>query len=202
MFIEELTKETVAKIMALKGEARGVVFKTDSEFVLREKGAAGLAAVEKELVRLGQPIKYQAIATMAFYPVGLRALSLLVIGRTFDFNEEKIKEMGFHATKVSLIIKLFVKYFFSIQQAFFKEAPKIWRRHWTQGKIEPVSLDEEGKTAVLRVVDFNLHPVFCHYLEGYFSGILHMLIKAPQIQSQETKCFFRGDNFHEYIFKW
>jgi hypothetical protein len=198
----EITKESVKKLLEIEGEVRGVVFKTDGEYILKEKGQEGLNKLERELKNLGQPIKYKKIETLAFYPVGLRAISLLVIKKVFNFDDEKIKEMGFFATKTSLIVKLFIRHFLSIQRVFFKEAPKIWRKHWSAGEINPIELNEEKKYALLRLKGFSLHPIYCCYLEGYFRGILQMIVKSSQIMSEETKCSFRGDKYHEYLVKW
>ena len=64
-------------------------------------------------------------------------------------DDEKIKNMGLVATKKSLIIKLFVRYFISAQRVFFKEAPRIWQKHWTVGEVIPIELDEEKKNGYL-----------------------------------------------------
>src|SRR3989344_5526915 len=108
---QNLSKELAQKIMETKGEARGTALKTDSDFVLREKGEEGLMAVEKTLKELGFPIKYKEINTMEFYPIGLRIISILAIKETFVLSYEQIEEMGQSAPKVSLIVKLFLKYF-------------------------------------------------------------------------------------------
>ena len=195
-------KEKLSKLAKIKGEVRGVAFKTDMEFILKEKGEKGLKKVEDELKKIGFPIEYKTIKVMDFYPIGLRVISLLVIKETFDFDDEKIKSMGVFAAKVSLIIKLFVKYFFSIQRVFFKEAPKMWEKHYTISKLIPVELNEKKKYAILQVEDLALDPVFCTYLGGYFCSILQMVINTNAIDFQETKCPFRGDKYHEYFLKW
>jgi len=201
--MEEITKEEIEKLIEVKIETRGVVFKTDGEYILEKKGKAGLKELEVALEKLGHPIKYKEIKTMGFYSAGLRILSLLVIKKIFNFDDEEIKEMGFVATKKSLIIKLFIRYFLSIQRVFFKEAPRIWQKHWTRGVLAPVELNEEKKYAVLRLKDFDLHPLYCSaYLRGYLSGILQMLIKTPKITCREIKCSFRGDEYHEYLLEW
>jgi hypothetical protein len=197
-----LNKEIIDKLMEIKGEARGVVLKTDEEYILKEKGKKGLEKLEKRLKELGHPIKYNQIKTMNFYPVGLRILSLLVIKEIFNFDDKEIQRMGIFATKMSFIIKLFTKYFLSLRRVLMNEAPKIWTKHWTVGKLVPVKLDEKEKYAILRVVDFNLHPVYCVYLRGYFEGMLQMIVKPSKIISQETKCFFKGDPYHEFTVKW
>jgi len=199
---QELTKEIAKKLMEIKGEARGVVFKTDIEYILGEKGEEGIKKLEDELEKLGYPVKFKEIKTMEFYPVGLRAISLLAIKKVFNFDDEKIKEMGFYGTKISLIIKFFIKYVFSFQRVFFKESPKIWREHWTIGEMAPVELNEEKKYAILRLKDFNLHPIYCRFLEGYISGLIQLMVKSPKIICEETKCTFRGDEYHEYLIKW
>jgi hypothetical protein len=198
----ELTKEIAKKLMKIKGEVRGVVLKTDAEYILREKGKEGVKKLEEELDKLGCPIKFEEVKTMAFYPVGLRALTLLTIKKVFNFDDEKIKEMGFFATKTSLIIKIFTRYFFSVQRVFSKEAPRFWKKHYNIGELIPVELSEEKKYAILRLKDFDIHPILCRYLGGYFCGITKMVIKSPQINFEERKCTFRGDKYHEYLLKW
>jgi len=201
--VGEIKEDEVKKIMKVKIETRGVVLKTDGEYILEKEGEKGLKQLEAELKRLGHPIKYREIETMAFYPAGLRALSLLAIKKTFNFDDEKIQEMGVVATKKSLIIKLFIRYFLSVQKVFFEEAPRIWQKHWTKGILTPLKLNEEKKYAILKLENFDLHPLYCSvYLPGYFSGILQMLIKTNKITAQETKCSFRGDEYHEYLLKW
>ncbi len=199
---QKLTKEQAQKLMNIKGEVRGVTFKTDIEYILREKGERGLKEVEQALEKLGVNLKYKDINTMDFYPVGLRVLSLLVIKDVFNFSNDKIKEMGLFATKVSLIIKLFTRYFLSLQRVFFKEAPRIWKKHWTVGTLLPVELNEKEQYAIIRLKNFNLHSIYCHYLGGYFCGVLQLIIKSTQITSEETKCSFLGDEYHEYLIKW
>jgi len=199
---QELTKEIAQKLLEIKGEIRGVDLKTDAEFVIKEKGKEGLKKVEEELKELGYPIEYGKIETMNFYPGGLKALSLLAIKKTLNFSDEKIMEMGVIAPKISIIIKLFIKHFFPIRKFFFQESPKIWKEHWTTGEFIPVELDEEKKFAVARVKDFNLHPVYCTYLRGYFSTFTQITVGGREIICQETKCPFRGDEYHEYLIKW
>jgi len=199
---QKITKETAKELMKIKGEVRGVTFKTDIEYILKEKGQEGLRKIEKELEKLGVSIKYKEMNTMTFYPVGFRALSLLVIKKVFNFSDEKIKEMGFFATKVSLIIKLFTRYFLSLQRVFFREAPRIWKKHWTVGELIPVELNEEKRYAIIRLKNFDLHPVYCRYLSGYFCGVLNLIVKSTTITSEETKCTFLGDEYHEYLLKW
>jgi hypothetical protein len=199
---QKLTKEIAQNLIKIQGETRGVVLKTDSEYIVKEEGKEGVKKIEDKLKELGCSIKYKEIETLNFYPIGLRILSLLVIKEIFNYNDDKIKKMGFFATKTSLIIKLFVQYFLSLERVVYKESPKMWRKHYTIGELVPIELNQEKKYGILRLKNCDLHPTFCCYLGGYFCGILQMLIKTPQINFEETKCSFRGDKYHEYLIKW
>ena len=200
--MEEIIKEKIQKLMRLKGEARGVTLAIDRDYLLKNKGEEGLKKVEEELAKLDHPIKYKEIETFSYYPVGLRILSLLVIKKVFNFDDEKIEDIVFFGTRVSLIVNFFTKYIFSLQRVFLREGPRIWREHWSVGKLIPVELNEEKKYAILQLKDFNLHPIYCIFLKGYLSGLFSMIIKSPKITCQETKCSFRGDEYHEYLIKW
>ena len=199
---QELNEEYVKKIMTLPAEVRGVVFKTDGEYILREKGEEGLRQLEEKLKSFGHPIEYKKIEALSFYPAGLRLLSLLTIQQLFSFDNEKIKEMGTFASRTSLMIKLFINYFLSVEKVFFNEAPKIWKKHYSIGELIPVSIDQEKKIGIIQLKDCDLHPLFCLYLGSYLCGFFQMLIKSPGIYFQETKCTFRGDKFHEYQITW
>lgn len=121
---EKLTKELTKKLMEIKGEARGVTLEIDGKYILKEKGEEGLKKLEDELEKLGYPIKYKEIKTFDYYPAGLRALSLLAIKKVFGFDIKKIKEIGFSGTKISLIIKFFIRYVFSFQKFFSEKLQK------------------------------------------------------------------------------
>lgn len=188
--------------MEVKGETRGVTLTIDRDYILKNKGEEGLKKVEEELGELGYPIKYKEIETFGYYPVGLRALSLLAIKKVFDFDDKKIEEIGFFGTRVSLVAKFFIKYISSVPKVFLREGQKIWRKHWTIGRLVPIEFNKEKKYAVLQLKDFNLHPIYCIFLRGYMSGLFSLIIKSPQITCQERKCPFKGDEYHEYLIKW
>ena len=196
---QEPKKTTLQKLMEIKGETRGVVFKTDAGFVLREKGKEGLERIEQELKRIGHPIDYDKVETMGFYPLGLRILSLLVIQKVFEFSKEDIKRMGAQAPKRSLITKLFMKYFLSLERTA-KESSRMWKEHYTVGQID-VTPNEKERWCTVRLKNFALHPVLCLYYEGYFSTVMRMIVGVP-VTSEEKECPFRGDKRHEYYFTW
>jgi len=198
----KLNKELADQIMAMPGEARGVVFKTDGDYILKEKGEDGLKKLGDELIALGHPIEYKKIEALSFYPIGLRIISLLAVQKVFSFDEAKIKELGSFASRTSLMVKLFINYFLSVEKVFFNEAPKIWRKHYSVGDFLPTEFNEKDKYGIIQLKNYQFHPIFCLYLGSYLCGFFQMLIKSPEISFEETKCPFRGDDYHEYKIRW
>ncbi len=197
----ELTQEELKKIMDTKGDVRGVVFKTDYLFVLNNFGGEGVRKVEKELERMGYPFDYKNnVNSMDFYPIGMRAVSLLAIGKVFTLGEKEIEEMGRSAPKSSLMVKFFMRYFLSIENIFNK-AGEMWDKHYTVGELDAFQINMEEKYAVIRIHDINLHHIFCIYLSGYLSSVVRMAI-GEDVTSERTKCTHKGDDYHEIIIRW
>lgn len=198
--MQKLTKELAKKLMETEGEARGANLKTDWEVILSRYGDEGLKKLEAKMAELGYPIKYDEIETMNFYPIGLDALSILSIKETFNLSDQELKKLGAAAVKFSLFLKILIKYFPSLN-LLAKEAPKMWREHYSVGDLEVVETNEKEKYIILRIKNFGFHPAQCANLQGYFSKILQMAVKAP-VTCEETKCTFRGDAYHEFMIKW
>ena len=195
---EIITKEEFNKFMELEGETRGVGFKTEAKFILKEEGMAGLKKLEDIMEKFGYP--YKNIQTMDFYPMGLLAVALLSIKGLFNYDDKKFQEMGRFEAKFSLIIRLFMKYFISIERVI-KEVPKMWRKYYTVGDLKVIEFNEKKKYAIIRLENFQLHPLLCQVFEGYFPSVLQMIV-GGFVTCEETKCTFRGDDYHEFLMKW
>ncbi len=198
---EELTKKLADKLMKTEGATRGFNLEHDREWILKEKGEEGLKKVEKELERIGRPIHYKQLKTMDFYPAGMRALSLLAIKKVFDLSKEEIKEVFVSHAKRSLIVKLFAKYFYSLSLTLRKTS-EMWERYWTKGELVTEKHSPEEKLVVLRLKDFELHPLFCYCLEGYFVTIAELVTGSKEVRCRETKCTFEGAPYHEFIIEY
>ncbi len=195
-----ISKEEFNKLMSLKGEVKGNGMKTHAKFILEKEGKEGLKKLEEAMAQIGYPVKYDKIKATALYPLGAEALTLVAIKRLFNYDKETFIEMGkFHA-KFSLIIRLFMRYFFSPQR-IQKEAPKIWKSYFTVGRLEVLDLDMERKSVIFRIYDFKFHPIHCILLLGIFPTVLQMIFKNP-VKCEETKCIHRGNQYHEFILKW
>ncbi len=198
---EKLTRELAKKLMKIKGEARGTHFICDAKFVLKEKGKEGLKKVEEKLKEVGYPIEYEKIKNMEFYPAGMRALSLLAIKEAFKWDDEKIKEMCAFAPKISFIVKLFARFFFSPVE-IIKKGPEIWREYFTEGDFEIIKVDLKKKECIFRVKNFSLCKSYCKCLEGFITSLVKMVLNPKKIDCKEQKCTFEGGKYHEYLVTW
>ncbi len=195
------TKDQADEIMKLEGETRGAVFKTDEKFILYKGGEGELAKVEEKIKEWGYSLNYKETGTMDFYPIGLRVLSILAVAEVFGFDEEQVKnEIGLNAPKMSFIVKVFAQHFFSVKKTF-EQVSKLWARHYSRGKLIPAKLDEEKNFLVLELEDFNIHPIMCSYLSGYFKKISEIVLKK-EVEIEEGKCSYRGDDKHIFTIKW
>ncbi len=197
---EEITQEVIEKLMQIKGECRGTALKSDADFILKEEGKDGVMKLEEKMAELGYPIKYKNIKATNFFPIGLRAIQLMVLKKHFGFNREKFRQLGLFQTKVSLIVKIFMKFFVSLQ-AVSNQAPKMWRKHYTVGNLEVSKIDKEKKEGLIILKNFNLHPFHCQFLEGFFASIVSMIV-GDTVVCEEIKCTFKGDDYHEFLGKW
>lgn len=200
--MEDFAKEEIKKLMGTPGEARGVVFQTDAEYVQNKKGKEGLLKVKEELKKIGCPVDYENIKATGWYPLGLRAISLLAIKKVFDWGDKEIEDMGNAAPKYSFIVKMFLKYFSTIRMTY-DESPKYWVKHYTTGQLETPGYSLKDKYFLVRLKNFKVHPILCVYLGGYFIRISQYLLKNTKNNKvKETKCVFRGDPYHEFVVTW
>lgn len=194
-----ISKEELDELMKIKGEVRGVAIKGEMDFVLKEEGKEGFKKLKDTMEALGYPIEYRKIKPMDFYPLGLHGTVQLAIKRLFNWDDKKFQEMGRFEAKTSLITRLFMRYFFSSEK-IVEEAPKMWREYFTVGDLKIIEYDEEKGYSISRLENFRIHPIQCQVLIGYFSSIVQMVI-GGRVIGEETKCVFRGDEYHEFLLK-
>jgi hypothetical protein len=148
---------------------------------------------------MGYPIDYSTVKAMAWYPIGLRAISLLAIKRALNWDDAQIKEMGKNAPKYSLITKLMLRYFAN-PDIIAPRAGTYWHKNYSVGSLEGKVIDH---SAIIRLRDFLIHPILCTYLEGYFACVLSMIVgQDNKLSVEETKCMHRGDEHHEFLLRW
>ena len=197
----KITKPEADKVVGFDSEASGVVFQTDAEYVLATYGEPALRKVEKRMKELGHDFSYMRISAGDHYPTGLRVLSLMVIKEVLNLTDEDIKIMGDNAPKISMIIRLMLKFFVSLEKALSK-APKAWEKHYSTGKLIIHEINREKKQIIVRLLDFKTHPLFLKYLEGYFQRFVQFTLPNEKVQSKLVKSMNKKDKYNEFKLYW
>jgi predicted hydrocarbon binding protein len=196
----DISQEDSLKLIHSEGEVRGVVFKTDKNFILKKGGEEKLKEVEKEMEKMGYPLLYNEVEAMNFYPFGVRVLSILAIAKVFNLDDEGVREMGMLAPKASVLIRVFTKYFLSVEQTL-KKVGEIWGKHSTVGKAEAQEVNGKEGYAIFHFSNLKSHPIYCNYLCGYLSGIIEMTV-SKKVNVEETKCSLKEGDVHEFKATW
>ena len=196
-----ISKEELQEFMKLKGEARGIALKTEADFIIKEKGREGLKKLEEAITQAGYPLSYNKLRPLNFYPLGLEIAILVTAQRLFNWDDQMFYELGkFEPKGPSLIIRLFVKHFSSVEK-LIGEVAKMWDKYYSIGKIEVEEYNKEERRITVTVKDFSAHPLLCLDFSGFFASVLQMAIK-DNVTCEETKCIHKGDKYHEFLLKW
>lgn len=157
--------------------------------------------LEKTMSQLvGYPFKYKSLSAMTFYPLYLGALNLVIVQRIFNYHDDKFEEIGRVSSRLPLAIRLYMKYLTSMEN-LIKQAPKMWKMYFSVGELKVIESDTDRGRTVLRVENFKAHPLHCQILRGYFPSLAEMMIKE-RVECRETKCIYRGDEYHEFVLQW
>lgn len=195
-----ITIKEIEELKKIKGELRGSGVKEEFDFVLKEEGREGLRKLEENLERLGFNLKREEIKIMSFYPLSHYAVAQLLMKRLFSWDNKKLQEMGRFESKSSLIMRLFMKYFVSVEAAA-EQASKMWEKYYTVGNLSITKIDKENHIAIIRLEDFYCHSINCETLKGYFASVVQM-VTGKEVECRETKCIHKGDDYHEFYLKW
>lgn len=184
----------------LKGQVRGVAFKGYQKFILEKEGPDGLKKLEEEVSRITQTFDLNRVEAMKFYPFWFYVAVLEIIKRLFDYNDEKFQEMGRFNIKTSLLIRSSLKYFLSLERVL-KETPRLWKKYLTAGTLYIKEYNEKEQRIVIQIKDYYGTPLQCSILKGFFVQALEMVLKKEG-ECKETKCIYRGDEYHEFLITW
>jgi len=195
-----ISKEELDKISEESGEARGATFKNALDFVLKKEGPDGLKKIENLMEELGYPIKSTEIKLMNFYPLNSYLVLQLAIKNFFNYDDKDFQEMGEFMAKSSMIMRLFMKYFASLDN-LIKQGPRAWRMYFSTGELKVVEINKEKKYMVSRLEDFAYGQLHCQIIKGFYSSIIQMILRS-KVTCEEIKCPLRGDEYHEFLFKW
>ncbi len=183
-----------------KGRVRGDVLSASLKYILEKEGEEELEKIEKALYQHGYPFKIKNSKQFLFYPVQTEVLIALLAKEIFNWTDEDIYEMGIGATKVSFIVKMSFPFFVSTSR-LFKGTAHFWKKNYDFGELEPVMIDDEKGIGIIRIKDYDIHPVSCLYNAGYMVGATRLVFKGD-VKIKETKCVHKGDPYHEYVINW
>ena len=196
-------KKEIEKLKKLSGKERGVDIKYLAHYVNLKKGKEGFEKVKTELKRLNYQLPdIEKINNMEWIPVSLVTIFFLASIKLFNWQEEDIIEMGRNVWSYSSTLRrFFIKYFLSPKKTL-EMGVRNWRRFYNFGEIELVRYDKKKKLAIARLKNFKKHPFTCIYFQGVFSKVIEMATGSKNVRAKETKCMFKGDPYHEWVFEW
>jgi len=195
-----ISEEELAELEQIKGETTGNSIKNTGEFVLKEEGKEGLKKLEEAMKILGFPINYKQIRATDYYPSKLLAATFLVTKGLFKYDDNKFRRMGEFRAKVSIMLKILMKYLVSLDKTS-REIPRMWRKFFTTGDAKVVETDKENKRVILRIENYYFHPIQCRVMEGIFSTLLQIIV-GDKVVCREVKCVHHGDIYHEFLLEW
>ncbi len=196
-----LTRQEFGEIVKLEGQVRGSALNTDAAYIQSHEGREGLRRAEERFLNLGYPLEYRNIKDMGWYPISLRVLSLCVMRDVFGFDEGGLKELGDTAPKFSFMVKVFMK-FTNPDELDPDRVPGYWRMHYSIGDMAVSEVSNQKGFVTLRLSNFRVHPVLCPYFEGYLRRLLQFSFVDEEVMSVETRCLYKGDDFHEFRISW
>jgi hypothetical protein len=191
--------DELSEIIHSPGYVRGVVLCTDAKYVLRDGGEETLKRVQIEAEDMGFPIDYGNVKQMNWYPIGLRAISLFAIKNALNWDDEKLMKMGMSAPKHSIITKMMLRFFVSMD-ILSEKAQHYWNKHYSVGSVM-VKVDNSSAFICLR--GCNMPRALAPYLEGYFIGATSMVIGNHQHIGLAESIWMHGDGeCNEFVLNW
>ena len=183
----------------MEGECKVATINANIGYIQKKAGINGVDRVIEELKKRGYPQDIRKMKDMDLVPVDMRKELLFVVRDELGWDDKRIMDMGEQAVKSSFIMRTFIGIFMNMER-IFKTAPDMWKNNYTVGKLGS-SVDSKKGEGVITLTEFDQDPLVCTYFLGYFIGVAK-LAKTTNLHVKETKCIFRGDDCHEYIFTW
>ena len=194
-----ISKEEIDEIITSAARVRRVVLHTDTEYVRRHQGVEVLRLVEKETRETGYPIDYDNLKLWDWYPVALRAISLLAVKKVLNWDDEQLRGMGRSAPRYSIITRLMIRYFVSLSK-LIEKVQTYWNKNYSAGSLT-ARLDDRSVFICIEGCQIP-RPLF-PYLEGHFVGAMGMVIgNHEQIRLEETEWMHRDGKCFEFVLRW
>lgn len=197
-----ISSQELRKIKKIKGKIRGTAFRNDFDCVKEKGGKKQLDQVKKRLRELGceEEIYQEKISIFNWYPLWCHVLFFVILNEEMGWREKDIFNIGFHGTRASLVLRIIPKQAFNLEK-IFSQSHKYWDKNFSVGKMEAEKYDLKEKYVVLKLKEFNVHPLECWTIKGYLAGFMDILGKSD-VQVKETKCTHQGNKFHQFKITW
>lgn len=196
-------KETVERLKNLKGNVKGDCTEAIVKYLKEIKKESYLPEIQKKMMtEYGFNEDLEKIKPLNWYPIAFEVALIFSIKEVLDLKDDEIKDLGRNLPKIAFIVRVLMKYFLTLKRGY-EEAPNFWKKHYDFGIMENVEFNQEERFLILRIKDFNLHPLYCTFLEGYLETIVKYSVISEKVWVEEVKCSFRQEaSFHEFKIKW
>jgi hypothetical protein len=198
--IKENIQETADKLKKYKGKTRGSVFRTDVEYIKLKEGEEGIKKLQERMEELGVSVDLNKIEPYEWVSEGISALTVVVAKDIFDWTEEDVFEMGKTTTKISFLVKMIVRYLFSIE-SLIADVNSHWLKHYDFGSLKAEFKKKENKI-IIKEEGYDVHPLLCVYHAGYYVGLTELFLKNKKVSVKETLCIHKGSSYNEYVLSW
>jgi len=193
-------KKEIKNLEKLSVKERGVGIKFLKDYLKEQRGEKGLKRVEEELKKNNYKlIDIDKIDDMDWILSKITIIYFLAVAKVFNLKKQDAVSLGEDVVlSTSTLAKVFIKYFLSTESTI-KRAASTWRNFYSKGRVVVKEINKKKKFVILQLKNVNRHPAVCAYDEGVFVKIVEIATGWKDIKVEETKCFFEGDQYHEFI---
>jgi len=193
--------ETVKRVAKTGAKTRGDLLIMAEDYLAEIGKKEYFPQIKEKMQEYGYPLDSKEINVMSWYPMAMEISFIFSLVEVLNWGEKEITKLGRDFTRISFIEKIVAKYLLS-PQVTFEKANEIWRKHMDTGELESVELNEIEKYAIFRLKNFDIHPIYCQFLCGMLESFCDIVTKSKENLCRETKCTFRGADWHEFLITW
>ncbi len=165
---------------------RGAAFKTDAKYIINKFGSTALLKVERELSRLGYPLRYNKLKDSMWYDASLRLLSFDVMKKVLKMTPKDFEEMGYSAPGNSLIIRVLLRFLTTLRGAFGK-SNYVWHKYYSKGDLIPTKYDLTNRKIILKLSGFKVSSLFISYLQGFLARLFNFMKPHKKVTVDSKK---------------
>ncbi len=190
------------RIKKTKGNVKGSCGLAIFEYLREKVSEEEIKEIKKRINFYGYVLDPEKLSPVSMCPIDFELAIIFSIQDVLGWKDSEIKEMGRNIPKLSFIVKFFVKYLVSLKKGY-EHSSIYWQTHFDFGKMETPELNEKENYLVLTLKEFDIHPIYCVFLTGYFETMAGFILgKKENIFCEEKECVFRGDPHHLFTIKW